>query len=71
MIKTKQKLIKIGSSKGVTIPAKQVEELGAAVGDMLFITAEVARRPKHDKLMQDYDKFVQQYGTTLKNLAKR
>jgi hypothetical protein len=71
MIKTIQKVIKVGSSKGVTIPTKQLVALGADVGDDLVITAELASRTKHDKLMQEYDKFVRQYGQTLKNLADR
>lgn len=67
-----QKIIKIGSSAGVTIPKKQLEELGIAIGDEVKLTIEpVASSGKHAKLMQEYEKFVKQYGQTLKNLANR
>lgn len=70
-IQTTQKLIKIGSSSGVTIPKRQLDELGAQPGDKLKITAEVVRNTKHDQLIDEYDAFVKQYGQTLKNLADR
>lgn len=67
-----QKVIKIGSSAGVTIPKKQLDELGISVGDEVRLTIEpVSSGTKHSKLMHEYEKFVQQYGQTLKNLAKR
>ncbi len=67
-----QKVIKIGSSLGVTIPKKQLDELGISAGDEVKLTIEaVDSDNKQEKLMQEYDKFVAQYGQTLKNLAKR
>ena len=66
-----QKIIKIGSSAGVTIPKKQLEELGLGVGDEVKVTFEPAKKPKHDKLMKEYQRFVSQYGETLKNLRDR
>ncbi len=66
-----QKVIRIGSSAGVTIPKKQLEELGLAVGDEVHVTLEPVKTPKHAKLMQEYDKFVAEYGQTLNNLADR
>lgn len=74
MISSIQKLIKIGSSDGVTIPKKELAKLGAKRGDELKITAELVHQkdqPKHDKLMKEYDAFVEQYGDTLKNLSDR
>ncbi|MEO6760770.1 MAG: hypothetical protein ABI220_00120 [Candidatus Saccharimonadales bacterium] len=74
MIKTTQKIIGIGSSDGVTIPKRELARLGAKRGDELNITAELvskAGQARHDKLMQDYDAFVAEYGETLKNLADR
>lgn len=67
-----QKVIKIGSSLGVTIPKKQLDELGIAVGDEVKINLEsVSKDKRQEKLMQEYQKFVEQYGQTLKNLASR
>lgn len=67
-----QKVIKIGSSAGVTIPKKQLEELGISVGDEVKLTIEaVSSDNKQAKLMSEYKKFVKQYGQTLKNLANR
>lgn len=67
-----QKVIKIGSSLGVTIPKKQLDELGLNLGDEVKIKLEpVTKDKKQEKLMEEYDKFVQQYGQTLKNLASR
>jgi antitoxin component of MazEF toxin-antitoxin module len=67
-----QKVIKIGSSAGVTIPKKQLDELGIAIGDEVKLTIEpVDSDSKQEKLMYEYQKFVKQYGQTLKNLAGR
>jgi antitoxin component of MazEF toxin-antitoxin module len=66
-----QKIIKIGSSAGVTIPKKQLEELGLIVGDQVKVNLEPVKANKHAKLMQEYDTFVSKYGQTLKNLSDR
>jgi len=67
-----QKVIKIGTSAGVTIPKKQLDEMGVAIGDEVTINIKPANsQKKHAQLMQEYDKFVEQYGQTLKNLARR
>lgn len=67
-----QKVIKIGSSAGVTIPKKQLQELGIAIGDEVKLTIQpVDSDSRQEKLMDEYEKFVQQYGQTLKNLAQR
>lgn len=67
-----QKVIKIGTSAGVTIPKKQLQELGINVGDEVKLTIEpVSSHDKQAKLMQEYQKFVKSYGQTLKNLAER
>lgn len=71
-ITSTQKVIKIGSSKGVVLPAKELERLGIDVGSQLKITAEpVAKTDKQAELMSEYDEFVAQYGQTLKNLKDR
>lgn len=65
------KLIKIGSSTGVIIPKKQLDEKSVTVGDEINFDFEPTKKPKHTKLMQEYDEFVAQYGETLKNLSDR
>lgn len=65
-----QKVIKIGTSAGVTIPKKQLDELNLKIGDEVNITLSPVKDTQA-KLMKEYDAFVEQYGQTLKNLAKR
>lgn len=72
MIETVQKIIQIGSSEGVTLSRKDLARLGAKRGDMLKLRVELANgQDKHQKLMREYDKFVSQYGQTLKNLSEK
>jgi hypothetical protein len=72
MIETEQKLIQIGSSEGITLSKKDLARLGAKRGDLLKVSVELAKKPQqHEKLMEEYDAFVEQYGQTLKNLADR
>lgn len=66
-----QKIIRIGSSAGVTIPKEQLDELGLKVGDNVKLKLEPVKQSKYDKLMSEYDAFVVEYGQTLKNLADR
>ncbi len=68
-ITTTQKVIKIGTSKGVTIPAKQLRELGIDVGKTVKVTIEPVAE-KSD-IQQEYEAFKKRYGQTLKNLADR
>jgi len=71
MITSTQKVIRIGSSGGVTIPAKEMKRQGITYGDEVKVTVEPIKTPNHDKLMDEYDQFVAEYGQTLKNLADR
>lgn len=66
-----QKIIRIGTSAGITIPKKELEELNLQVGDEVKYTLEPVRKAKHSDVMDEYDKFVKHYGQTLKNLADR
>jgi antitoxin component of MazEF toxin-antitoxin module len=70
MIQSIQKVIKIGSSGGVTIPAKELKRQNIAFGDEVKVTIEPVKKQR-DKLMDEYQEFVEQYGATLKNLADR
>lgn len=68
-ITTTQKIIKIGTSKGVTIPAKDVDALMLEVGQRVKVTIEpIDETPA---IRNEYDAFKEQYGETLKNLADR
>ena len=68
-ITTTQKVIKIGTSRGVTIPAKQLSQLGIADGDTVRITVEPVKH--QPSISKEYAEFKKQYGETLKNLADR
>ncbi len=72
MIETEQKIIQIGSSEGVTLSKKDLARLGAKRGDTLKLKVELANgSDKHQKLLREYDAFVDKYGQTLKNLADK
>ncbi len=71
-ITTTRPVITIGTSKGVTLPAKELKRLGIETGDEVKVVITAAKKPvRKDKLAAEYDAFVQQYGETLKNLADR
>lgn len=68
-----QKVIKIGSSLGVTIPKKEVNELNLVVGDEVDISIQkkTTKYAKHAQLLKDLEDFMETYDQDLKNLAKR
>jgi antitoxin component of MazEF toxin-antitoxin module len=68
-IKTTQKVIKIGSSAGVTIPAKDLKQAGINPGDEVTVSIELVENK--DSLPNEYAVFKKKYGQTLKNLADR
>ena len=73
-ITTIQKVIKIGSSRGVTLPARDLRALGIRDGDEVRLIVEQVKpieQANKPSLRQDYDDFKKQYGKTLKNLADR
>ncbi len=65
-----QKIIQIGSSAGVTIPKKQLKDLGLKVGDEVNIELRPTRA-KLKKFADELDKFMDLYDQDLKNLAQR
>ena len=65
---TNQKIIKIGSSRGITLPAKQLQEMQVQEGDEVKVTIESVRKKT---ISDEYANFKSQYGETLKNLADR
>lgn len=73
MIQSIQKVIKIGSSGGVTIPAKELKRQNIAFGDEV----EVIVRPLHNsnsedqKVLDAAKNILKNYKQDFKNLAKR
>jgi len=73
MIQSIQKIIKIGSSGGVTIPAKELKRQNIAFGDEV----EVIVRPLHSTNAEDQKvlvaakKILDNYKHDFENLAKR
>ncbi|HET9098698.1 MAG TPA: AbrB/MazE/SpoVT family DNA-binding domain-containing protein [Candidatus Saccharimonadales bacterium] len=73
MIQSIQKVIKIGTSGGVTIPAKELKRQNIAFGDEV----EVIVRPLHNKTNADQaiidsaKKILSTYKQDFNNLAKR
>jgi antitoxin component of MazEF toxin-antitoxin module len=72
MIQSIQKVIKVGTSAAVTIPAKDLARHNIAVGDNVSITVEPLKEQDNQKaLLDEYNKFKAQYSKTLENLSKR
>lgn len=72
MIKSTQKIIRVGTSAAVTIPAKEMRQQNLSYGDEVKVTIEASNSQNtHNQIMKEYSKFVQQYGKTLENLAKK
>ena len=67
-ITTTQKIIKIGTSRGITIPAKELARLGIKTGDEVEVNIESSKK---STIADEYSEFKKQYGETLKNLADR
>jgi len=68
-----QKVIKIGSSLGVTIPKKELSELNIIAGDEVEISIrkKSTKAIKHEQLLKNLEGFMKTYDQDLKNLAKR
>ena len=74
-----QKLLKIGSSAGVTIPKKSLRELGLRLGDNVVVEVEkgnkrVIIKPfvEVDRELFDWTKqFIEKYRQALTALAKK
>jgi antitoxin component of MazEF toxin-antitoxin module len=73
MIQSIQKIIKIGSSGGVTIPAKELKRQNIAFGDEV----EVIVRPlnsvsvEDQKVLEAAKKILTNYKQDFENLSKR
>jgi len=72
MIKSTQKVIQIGTSVGVTFPAKELKSQNINLGDEVEVTVKaIDKTDPQAELISEYKKFKQTYGETLKNLADR
>lgn len=73
MIQSIQKIIKVGSSAAVTIPAKEMKRLGVKPGDELKVTYEVVENVPADKveLVGLTQKLIKRHEKALKNLSQR
>lgn len=72
-IRTVQKLIKIGTSEGVTLPSKDLKHEGAKPGDELLITARVIKKADADKveIVELTQKLIERHKKALRNLSQR
>jgi len=73
MIQSIQKIIKVGDSRAVTLPARELKAAGIETGDQVQVTVKPLSKAvnRQEKLLNEYDSFKEQYGQTLKNLADR
>ncbi len=73
-IKSIQKIIKVGSSQAVTLPARDLRAVGLKAGDEVEISVKaVASQPSQppSQITKEYQIFKAQYAETLKNLSDR
>ena len=65
-----QKVIKIGSSAGVTIPKKVLEKLSIKIGDEVDVSVKPTQKVRKEVL--DWtNRFIEQYHSALKALADK
>ncbi len=70
-IESVQKIIKVGDSMAVTIPAKEAKALGFKPGQMVRSRHEEITEDNNINIVDDYAKFAKQYKSALKNLSQR
>lgn len=67
-----QKVIKIGSSAGVTIPKKQLQELGIAIGDNVELSIKPLKSKMQDsEILKAARSILNEHERDFKNLANR
>lgn len=72
MIQSIQKVIKVGTSGAVTIPAKQMKHQNIKFGDQVEVTVRrVNNQPSEQEVIQAAKKILSRYKTDFQNLAKR
>lgn len=71
-ITTTQKIIKIGTSKGVTLSPKDLKKLEADTGDELELIVRKKKSESSDKKVKDIaEDILNRYNQDFKNLAER
>ncbi len=69
---TIQNTIKIGTSNGVTLPAKELKRMGIKTGDPIKITFEPVQVDDEKlELVTLTQKLIKRHENALKNLAER
>lgn len=73
MIQSIQKIIKIGSSGGVTIPAKELKRQNIAFGDEVEVIVRPLRvtSDKDKKVFETAKEILNTYKQDFQNLSKR
>jgi bifunctional DNA-binding transcriptional regulator/antitoxin component of YhaV-PrlF toxin-antitoxin module len=73
MIQSIQKVIKIGSSGGVTIPAKDLKQQNISIGDDVEVIVRPLRSKdtENDTVLLSAKKILTDYRQDFENLAKR
>lgn len=73
MIQSIQKVIKVGSSGGVTIPAKELKRNHIAFGDEVEVLVRPVRPVNTDdaQVIRTAKKILKEYKTDFQNLAQR
>lgn len=73
MIQSIQKVIKIGTSGGVTIPAKELKRQNIAFGDEVEVVVRPVRKtdPDDAQVIGAAKSILKEYKQDFKNLAER
>jgi antitoxin component of MazEF toxin-antitoxin module len=69
-ITSEQKVIKVGSSLALTIPAKEAAKAGIVAGSIVKSEIEPISTPNKE-ILDEYEAFKSKYSQTLKNLSNR
>ena len=74
MIQSIQKIVGIGSSDGVTLPAKELKRANLKRGDEVEVIVRAVRKPLHNEDQAVIDaakKILKDYHQDFQNLASR
>ena len=72
VITTIQKVIKIGSSRGVTLPARELRALGIRDGDEIEVTVRKRSEAADDnQVLKTANSLLRRYKEDFSQLAKR
>lgn len=68
-----RKVVKVGSSGMVSVPAKEMKHLGISYGDKLKVTFEPVESPSKEQveLVALTQKLIKRHKKALKNLSQR